>query len=85
MRHAQPSDLGPLEPTLVQLRSFDALVERKPGTFYLKSRGFLHFHVDGSDFYADVKLNGAEFERVRATTKAEQRALVAAVRRSLAG
>ena len=85
MRHARPDDLAPLEPTLVELRKFDALSERKPGTFYLKSRGFLHFHVDGSDFYADVKLNGVEFERVRATTKAEQRALVGAVRRSLAG
>jgi hypothetical protein len=85
VRHARPADLAPLEPTLAQLRSFDALVERKPGTFYKKSSAFLHFHIDGSDFYADVKLNGVEFERVRATTKAEQRALVGAVRRSLAG
>jgi hypothetical protein len=74
-----------LEPTLAQLRALPALVERKPGTFYKKSNAFLHFHVDGSDLYADVKLNGVEFERVRATTRAEQRALVGAVRRALAG
>jgi hypothetical protein len=73
-----------LEPTLAELRKFDSLTERKPGTFYKKSNAFLHFHVDGSDFYADVKLNGAEFQRVRATTKAEQRALIGAVRRALA-
>ena len=85
MRHARPDDLAPLEATLAQLRSFDALVERKPGTFYLKSRGFLHFHIDGDDIWADVKINGATFDRVRATTKSEQRALVGAVRRSLAG
>ena len=85
MRHARPDDVVLLEPVLVELRKFDALVERKPGTFYLKSRGFLHFHIDGDDIWADVKLNGATFDRVRATTKAEQRALVGAVRRSLAG
>ena len=52
--------------------------------FYRRSRACLHFHADGDDTYADVRLDGDEFERTRATTKAEQRALVAAVRRALA-
>jgi hypothetical protein len=52
--------------------------------FYRKSRACLHFHADGDDTYADVRLEGDEFERSRATTEAEQRALLAAVRSALA-
>jgi hypothetical protein len=84
MRHARPDDLVALEPLLEQLRSFDELVERTPGSFYRRSKGFLHFHVDGDDLWCDVKLSGPTFERVRATTRVEQRKLLAAVRRTLA-
>ncbi len=83
MRHARADDLEPLEPMLTQLRGLDGMVERTPGAFYRKSKGFLHFHIDGDDVWADVKLAGDEFERVRVTTKREQQALVAAVRRAL--
>ena len=31
------------------------LKEKKRGTFYLKSRGFLHFHQDPAGFFADVR------------------------------
>ena len=85
MRHATPERLTAIEPLLEQLRAFDGLTERQPGTFYRRSNAFLHFHEDGErDMYADVKLHGREFERMRVTTKAEQRTLVAAVRRALA-
>jgi hypothetical protein len=84
VRHARPDDLERIAPLLAQLRSIDGLTEKSPGSFYRRSRGFLHFHAHGQEMYADVKLNGDEFERVRATTKAEQRALVAAVKRALA-
>ena len=41
--------------------------------------------TDGrDDIYADVRLQGDDFERTRVTTDAEQRALVTAVRRALA-
>ena len=83
MRHARPEDLARLAPLLDELRTVDGLVERTPGSFYRRSKGFLHFHVDGDDVYADVKLDGLTFERCRATTKAEQRKLVRAVRRAL--
>jgi hypothetical protein len=83
MRHARQDDLEPLAPLLEQLRALDGLVERTPGSFYRKSSGFLHFHVDGDDVFADVKLDGKEFERTRVTTKAEQRALVSSVRKAL--
>ena len=84
MRHARPDDLEAIQPLLEQLRACTALTERTPGSFYRGSKGFLHFHVDGDDLWCDVKLSGPTYERVRATTKAEQRSLVAAVRRSLA-
>ena len=62
----------------------DGLVERKTGVFYRRSKAFLHFHVDGDDFYADVRLDGATFERMKVTTKSEQRALLVTVRQALA-
>jgi len=84
MRHAQSDDLDRIEPLLSELRAVSGLTERSRGVFYLRSRACLHFHADGDETYADVRLDGDEFERTRATTRAEQRALVAAVRRSLA-
>lgn len=68
---------------LEQLRALDGLTEKNRGVFYRGSRAFLHFHADGDATYADVRYTGDEFERTRATTKAEQKALVAAVRRAL--
>ena len=83
MRHARAEDLEAIEPLLEQLRRVPGLTEKSPGTFYRGSRAFLHFHADGDDTYADVKLTTDEFERTRVTTKAEQRALVASVKRVL--
>ena len=83
MRHVTPDRLDGLEPLLVQIRTINGLVERKRGIFYRRSRGFLHFHEDGDDIYADVKLQGDEYERLRVTTAAEQRRLVTCVRAAL--
>ena len=83
MRHARDTDLDRIEPLLAQLRAIDGLTESSRGVFYRRSKAFLHFHADGDDTYADVRIDSDEFERTRATTKAEQRALVAAVKRSL--
>jgi hypothetical protein len=70
-----------MEPLLERLRAFPQLTERTRGTFYRGSKAFLHFHEHGDDeVYADVKLGGDGFERMRATTKAEKDALVRAVR-----
>jgi hypothetical protein len=84
MRHARGADLDRIEPLLDELRAIDGLTEKSRGVFYRRSTACLHFHADGDDTYADVRLVTDDFERLRATTKAEQRALVAAVRRGLA-
>ena len=84
MRHARAEDLDRIEPLLAELRALDGLTEKSRGVFYRRSRACLHFHAEGDDLYADVRFTGDEFDRVRATTAAERRALVASVRRALA-
>jgi hypothetical protein len=85
LKHITPGRLDELEPLLVQLRSFDDLTERKRGVFYIKAKAFLHFHEDGDDdAFADVKLDGTEFRRLRVTTKREQARLVRLVKHALA-
>lgn len=81
MRHAREDDLGPLGQLLDDLRSIDGLTERRTGTFYRGSQAFLHFHVDPSGMFADLKVDG-RFVRVRVTTKREQAAALARARRA---
>jgi hypothetical protein len=84
LRHATPEALERLEPLLQELRKLEALREKSRGTFYRGSNAFLHFHEDPAGLFADVKLSGPEFDRRRVSTAAERRALLAAVRRTLA-
>jgi hypothetical protein len=83
MKHAGEDALDRLEPLLAQLRGQAGIVERKRGSFYRKGSGFLHFHEDPAGLFADLKLDGT-FQRYRATTRAEQRALLRRVRSALA-
>jgi N-acetylglutamate synthase-like GNAT family acetyltransferase len=80
MRHATPEDLVPIEALLGDLRSLGGLVERNPGTFYRRSRAFLHFHADPSGLFADVRLQGDDFERIPIDSPASQAALLSQVR-----
>ena len=79
MRHATDADLDRFDDLLAELRTFPALRERKRGVFQFRSRGFLHFHSEGDDLYADVRLDGLEYTRHRVTTQDEQADLVAAI------
>ena len=79
MRHVTGEDLDRLDDLLGDLRRFEALRERKRGNFQRGSRAFLHFHADGDDLYADVRLDGVDFARHRVTTRDEQAGLVAAI------
>ena len=82
MRHVTTTDLDRLEPLLAQLRRIGALRERTRGIFTRKSRAFLHFHADGDDLFADVRL-ADDFERHRVTTGAERDRLLEAITRAV--
>ena len=83
MRHARPEDLDRVEALLEQLRALDGLQERSRGTFYRRSKAFLHFHEHDGDIVCDVRLDGIDFDRRVVTTKAAQRDLVRDVRAAL--
>jgi hypothetical protein len=84
MKHAGAATLKLLDDLLVEIRKRSELRERTPGSFYFKSKGYLHFHEDPAGIFADVKLDLVDFTRLRATTSAEQRALLKQIDRSLA-
>lgn len=77
MKHAGALALAELQDLLAGLRLLPALVEKKPGIFYRKSRAFLHFHEDPTGLYADLRLGGEDFERFPVNTQ-EERAMVLA-------
>jgi len=79
MKHAGPHTLAALEPLLRRVRAHAALTERTPGSFYRKSRAYLHFHEDPGAIYADVRLSGDGFTRLPATTPQEQAHLLALI------
>lgn len=88
MKHAGSAALQTLAPLLQKVRKHTLapgarLREKKLGTFYLKSKAFLHFHEDPAGMFADVKL-GNDFIRFRATTPREQRELIARIDEHLA-
>jgi hypothetical protein len=83
MRHAGSATLTLLAPLLARIRELGPLTERKPGTFYLRSTAFLHFHEDPQGLFADVKLNGSGFERFAVNTPEEHAALVARITEAL--
>jgi hypothetical protein len=85
VRHATADDLERLGDLLEALRAMPGLTERRPGYFSREGRAFVHFHVDGSDLYADAKLGGERFERVRVTSAQDQRAFARRVRDSIRG
>jgi len=83
MKHASHASLARLTPVLEQLRAIPGLIERTPGSFYRRSAAFLHFHEDPAGLFADAKLNLESFERMPVNTRAEQSALLRAVRLAL--
>jgi hypothetical protein len=83
VKHASAAALTKLAPLLNDIRRNAALRERTHGVFYLKSRAFLHFHEDPTGLFADVKLDGTHFTRMRIVTRAEQREPVRVIDRAL--
>jgi hypothetical protein len=83
VKHAGPSALDRLEPILARIRKFDGLKEKRRGVFYRTGVAFLHFHEDPAGFFADVRIDGAEFVRLPVNSKTETEALLRAIREAL--
>jgi len=83
VKHAGKESLANLAAVLGVLREQRALVERTPGSFYLRSRGFVHFHEDAAGLFADLKEDLVSFTRYRVSTRAERKAFLARVNRCL--
>ncbi len=84
MKHAGPHALDRLEPLLERLRHHGELKEKSRGCFYLRGRGFLHFHEHGEgELYADIGL-GDDFARLPAMTKAQHQAILRQTARAIA-
>jgi len=84
VKHATPESLDRLESLLTSLREMPELVERKRGTFYRRSRAFLHFHEDPAGLFADVRLSD-DFERLDISSRSQQDELLRRVRSALGG
>lgn len=84
MRHARPETLDELEPVLEEIRALPGLTERKRGIFYRKAQAFLHFHEDPEGLFADVKLGGEGYTRLRVSTAAERKAFLTKAKKALA-
>jgi hypothetical protein len=56
MAHCPYELLQDLEPVLEEIRKFPKIKETKPGIFYFKGQGFLHFHINKENKrWADVR------------------------------
>jgi hypothetical protein len=84
MTHASESALKELTPLLERLRSFNALIEKRPGVFYRKSKAFLHFHEDLKGLFVDVRLKVDDpFTRLPVSTPLQRSRLISEIERAL--
>jgi hypothetical protein len=44
-----------LTPLFEEIKKWEGIKETKPGIFYLKNSGFLHFHEKEGKIWADIK------------------------------
>jgi hypothetical protein len=81
VRHADQETFELLADVLAALRGIPELTEKKTGTFYRRSKAFVHFHDDPAGPYADLRTDAdGDFERVRVRTATDQRQFLARVR-----
>jgi hypothetical protein len=72
MKHAGGAALDQLEPLLARIRDCGVLKEKSRGTFYLKSRAYLHFHEDPAGIFVDIRAaEGKDFDRMKLDGKVE--------------
>jgi hypothetical protein len=81
--HCPPELLDDLADLLAEVRSWDGVVEKSPGVFYLRRQPFLHFHLfAGVRRRADVKgpSGWVQVELPRPASQAGRRALLRELR-----
>jgi hypothetical protein len=83
MKHASERALLSIAPLLGRIRALPGITEKKLGVYYCKSRPFLHFHEHGEEIFADVRLEGPDFDRFPSTTLKQQAILLKAIRDAL--
>jgi hypothetical protein len=82
MKHAGAAALDALSDLLESLRTRTALVERRPGIFYVSSgKAFLHFHEDPAGLFADLRLAG-DWQRFPVNSTDERAELLAVIDRT---
>jgi hypothetical protein len=81
MKHAGGAALGALSDLLARLRTHPALIERRPGIFYVRGKAFLHFHEDRAGLFADLRLGG-DWQRFPVNSREEQAVLLAVIDRA---
>jgi hypothetical protein len=78
MKHAGAGALDALSDLLESLRTRTPLVEKRPGTFYVKGKAFLHFHEDRAGLFADLR-DGDDWLRLPVNSPDERAKLLALV------
>jgi len=78
MKHAGAASFEALRDLLKSLRSRTALVERRPGIFYVGGKAFLHFHEDPAGVFADLRL-GSDWQRFPVNSPGERAELLAVI------
>jgi len=81
MKHAGAGALEVLNDLLESLRTRTALVERRPGIFYVGGKAFLHFHEDPAGLFADLRLDG-DWRRFPVNSPGEGAKLLAVIDRT---
>jgi hypothetical protein len=78
MKHAGATALETLRDLLANLRRRTALIERRPGIFYVSGEAFLHFHEDPAGLFADLRL-GSDWQRFPVKSPEERAELLAVI------
>jgi hypothetical protein len=71
MKHATPQALSRISGLLDRLEMLPRLKRRGIGSFYLRSKAFLHFHEDPAGLFADIAV-GSDWERLPVNTPKDQ-------------
>ena len=78
MKHAGATALETLSDLLESLRTRTALIERRPGIFYVSGKAFLHFHEDPAGLFADLRLAN-DWRRFPVNSPGERAELLAVI------